>query len=156
VEYCSYTILKEGELTIDAPDASYDVVYLTRVLEHYDLESRRKLIKECARVTKNSGRIVAFSPACDDAREAYELLEPYGVDTKEFLKRRLTNRDIASLKPHEAVFFQDIVVPANRDRLLVILKSLGLDAKLEHLWTAKKKFPIKRFFIGMVWHVARK
>jgi SAM-dependent methyltransferase len=144
-----------GHLNIDAPDASFDAVYLTGILNRYSPEDQKKLIAEAARVTKNGGRVVAYSPACDDAQEALDLATDYGLDTTEFVSRRLTNRDIARLRPHEASFFQGKVVVPSKERLITVMKGFGLEATLEHMWQVKDRFAIKRFHVGMSWTVSR-
>ena len=142
-------------IDIDEPDASYDIVYLTNVLDRLSTEDQKKYIQEAARVTKNNGRVVAYSPACDDSEEAYELAKGYGVSTKDFLSRRLSNKDIARLKPHNAAFFMGKIVVPTRARLVTVLNELGLKVTLEHTWAFRDRFAIKRFHIGMEWFVER-
>jgi SAM-dependent methyltransferase len=156
VEHHSWEYFEEGQMSIQHPDASFDVVYLTNVLDRYEAGDRKALVAEAARVVKNGGRVIALSPACDDAIEAYDLATGYGVDTKEFVSRRLTNRDIARLRPHEAVFFLGKVVIPNRTRLVKVLQELGIAATLEHMWEVRDRFAIRRFQVGMSWLIQRK
>ena len=155
VAYSSWEHLEPGQITIDSPDANYDAVYLTNILDRYTAEEQKRLIAEAARVTKNNGRIVAYSPACDDAEEVRELARQYGMDTKEFDSRRLTNRDIVRLRPNDAMFFLGKIVIPNRHRLVKVLQSLGLPATLEHMWEVRDRFVIRRFHVGMAWTVQR-
>lgn len=152
-----YTLQKsfsDGEILLNEPDASYDAVYLTGVIEHYDRQQQLELLGEAARVTRNGGRVVAYSPACDDAEEAFELAKKYGLDTTKFKSGRLSNKDIVRLKPHNAAFFQDLTVLPNSTRLVKVLNELGLDATLEHMWGIKS-FAIRRFHVGMSWQIGR-
>lgn len=155
VAHSSWEYLKPGQLEIESPDSNYDAVYLTNVLDRYSVEDQKKLIAEAARVTKNNGRIVAYSPACDDAEEIRELASQYGMDTTDFDSRRLTNRDIARLKPHDAMFFLGKIVIPNRTRLVKVLQGMGLPATLEHMWEVRDRFAIRRFHVGMAWTVQR-
>lgn len=157
VAHHSWEYLDEEFLGIEYPDASFDAVYITDVLERLPFHERRDLIREAARVCTNGGRIVAYSPACDDGEEAYELIKGYVVDVGEFLNRRLSNKDIVRVKPHEAAFFQTRQVVPGRERLLKALQDLGIDATLEHMWGVKEdvRFAIKRFHVGMIWHITR-
>ena len=143
------------DITIDEPDASFDIVYLTNILDRLSTEDCKKYLQEAARVTKNNGRVVAYSPACDDAEEAYELAKGYSVDTTAFMSRRLTNKDIARLKPHNAAFFLSKTVIPNRARLVTVLNELGLKVTLEHTWAFRDRFAIKRFHVGLEWYIDR-
>ena len=155
VVHYNWEYFEKGVTDIESPDANYDSVYLTNVLCRYDASDQKKLIAEAARVTKNNGRIITYDPACDDAQEVRDIAVGYGMDTKDFDSRRMTNGGIIRLKPHDAMFFLGKIVIPNRHRLVKVLQGMGLPATLEHMWEVRDRFAIRRFHVGMSWNVQR-
>lgn len=89
---------------IPIPDGSYDQVVLKWVLNHYtDLESRRKVIKECRRVVQDKGIVIAISRCCDSGEEVAKQLVRVGIQDLKI--GNILNRDVKPLRPKVALMF---------------------------------------------------
>jgi len=152
VEVRSWHYLTVDEDTLDFPANFYDVVFLNNVLSEYQEDHRRKLLMSCLRAVKSGGKVISVCPACDDAGELYGLLKPYNFDLTKFENSRLTNKQIAVLKPTQAVFLKSTIHLADRKRLIQYIRDLGFDSVgLEHMWGIPHKFSVNRLMIGLLW-----
>lgn len=149
----SWTYLDQDQYLINMPSNFYDFIFISNVLEHYKIESSKKLIKECKRMLKKGGIIASYSKACNDGQEVYDIVKDKIVDKEYFLKNRLYDKDIVMLKPDDAAFFSSRIIAPNRKRLVEIMKEMGIsDANLEMgLWGVKEKTPIRRLQVGLKW-----
>lgn len=152
-EVHSWSYLEKNDYKLASfPSSFYDSVYLNQVLEEFDVEFQRKLLKEVMRVLKPGGVATALSKACNDAEEVYKLAKAHGFDTTEFENLRLTNKHIIMLRPQDAIFLTNLIIIPNRKRLVNFIKGFGFnEVTLEHLWKAGPKFITNRFYVGMKW-----
>jgi SAM-dependent methyltransferase len=141
----------EGKNTLDFPSATYDLVYLWKVLEHRDWDAQKALVRESLRVVKPGGKVFALSVACNDQEEVFLFLQKHGFDTKQFEQTRLSNRCIAQLGPHGAAFFQSHIIIPNRKRFVSYLAEQGFTATLEQMWHVRDNFGINRLHVGLCW-----
>ena len=148
--------LKPNEIEFDLPSAVYNFVILNEVLECYDSEHKKKLIKECKRVTKNGGIVAAVSKCCHHGQELFDLVRMRKINIDKFCNRRLSNKDIAVLQPSAAVFFSQTIISPNRRRLLEVMNNMGIDdVDLERMWGFPEKLAINSFYVGLKWGVQR-
>ena len=141
----------ENKTTLDFPSATYDFVYLYKVLEHKNWDDQKKIVREALRVVKPGGKVFACSVSCNDQEQLFLFLQKHGYDTSEFERTRLSNRCIAQLGPQGAAFFQSHIVIPNRKRFVSYLAEQGFVSSLEKMWDVRDNFAINRLNVGMIW-----
>lgn len=153
VDIHSWSLVGPDTTKFQFPSDFYDFVVLNRVLEEHGKEQRQKIKKECFRLLKLGGILSSISVACDDAKEIYDITEKnLAIDDEKFVKKRLFDKDIASLRPQDLAFFSSSTVIPSRKRLVKYIESLGIEgAKLEHLFGVPEKVVVKRLLVGMKW-----
>lgn len=75
--------VSQGDLArgIDSPDASFDVVYHSHVLEHFDRDMGLRFLRECARVLKPGGIIRIALPDLERLASDYlASVRAFGAD----------------------------------------------------------------------------
>lgn len=148
----SYAYMMPGETDIDMPDAAFTVVFLNHVFERYPADGRKKILNECARMVKPGGTIISIDNTCNDAHQVFDLMYGSGHDIQDFFDRRLSNKDIVSMKPIDAAFFDTMTRVPSRKMLVPFLQGIGFpDVELEDLFKADEKFAVNRFYVGMKW-----
>lgn len=150
----SWSYLDKNQYLVDMPSNFYNFIFLTNVIEYYNIEYARKLIKECKRMVKKGGIIASCSRACNDGQEIYDIVKhKSNIDISKFVNNRLSDNEIILLKPDDAAFFPSKTIAPNRRRLVQIMKSMGIeDANLEMgLWGVKEKVAIRKLQVGLKW-----
>lgn len=128
----------------------FHFIYLDGVLEH--VEGRLSFVKRMMDLVVPGGALLSCSSACDDAKEAYNLLNPSPLQARDFLRWRLSNKQIVQLRPSSAAFLNEVVRFPQRKNLVTFLRSIGFpNTELEHLWGAGRSFSVTRLTVAMLW-----
>lgn len=119
-------------------------------LERMSHEERREAV---SRALETGGRVVTVCRCCHDAEQLVRLVENSGfVFTKNNLPR-LSNGDIARLKPQFAEYleFTDTFFQGREEYSAFAKKILGLPVSAKISCSIPNKFAIQRVMIGLVW-----
>jgi len=153
------------------PEAGTTGTFDTVVLEYTlnlcpGLEEMRATVRDALKLTVKGGTVVAISRACDSGSELAEAMVRMGVDPNELGVSNLTNKEIACLRPKEAVLLVSHVTlrqadlddypesaDDNKQKALEFATRVRQSAVPPDIrGTFPERFVTKIIDIGLVWH----